>query len=364
MVLTHFGLPVPDSLAEPFNLETTEASSPISFTVDLTSSSSCCHTAAGMVASSHLCVHSSSSTSASASVTTAVSSAQPFLQVTNVPLPASVQTANPLPSQHYMALPATFLQPDGVAPPTGLPPPPPPPISAPQSPPAALALTTTAPGSAAAAASVVAPTTADAPAAAAQPVPLASNQDPKTGPALNPSSATISVAPTQNLLQPGLVMSDQNLQWILSSAASSQQNQEQSVRSCFLRGDSQQRDVIVILQYHMYCILVDVDVHGFSLCLCCNCVILTVHQWRCWCAKQMNLYISVFFFLQVKSSIISSAVTLLFAVCSQSQRGAPKVEKVFFTTAIPVGGSTGRSFFIIICSKKILVIYLRDYSQH
>ncbi|XP_024917219.1 metal regulatory transcription factor 1 [Cynoglossus semilaevis] len=209
-----------DSLAEPFNLETTEASSPISFTVDLTSSSSCCHTAAGMVASSHLCVHSSSSTSASASVTTAVSSAQPFLQVTNVPLPASVQTANPLPSQHYMALPATFLQPDGVAPPTGLPPPPPPPISAPQSPPAASALTTTAPGSSAAASSVV------------------------------------------------------TLRWIRSGAASSQQNQEQS-----------------------------------------------------------------------------------------SQRGAPKVEKVFFTTAIPVGGSTGNSVQQIGLSLPVIIIKQEESCQ-
>ncbi|KAI5608802.1 metal regulatory transcription factor 1 isoform X2 [Silurus asotus] len=38
---------------------------------------------------------------------------------------------------------------------------------------------------------------------------------------------TITIAPTQSLLQPSLVMSDQNLQWILSSAASAQHNPEQ-----------------------------------------------------------------------------------------------------------------------------------------
>lgn len=41
---------------------------------------------------------------------------------------------------------------------------------------------------------------------------------------------TITIAPTQGLLQPSLVMSDQNLQWILSSAANAQQNPEQQVR--------------------------------------------------------------------------------------------------------------------------------------
>ncbi|GAA6103020.1 metal regulatory transcription factor 1 isoform X1 [Tachysurus ichikawai] len=38
---------------------------------------------------------------------------------------------------------------------------------------------------------------------------------------------TITIAPTQGLLQPSLVMSDQNLQWILSSAANAQHNSEQ-----------------------------------------------------------------------------------------------------------------------------------------
>ncbi|XP_017330785.1 metal regulatory transcription factor 1 isoform X1 [Ictalurus punctatus] len=38
---------------------------------------------------------------------------------------------------------------------------------------------------------------------------------------------TITIAPTQGLMQPSLVMSDQNLQWILSSAANAQHNPEQ-----------------------------------------------------------------------------------------------------------------------------------------
>uniref|UniRef100_A0A3Q0SR55 Metal regulatory transcription factor 1 n=1 Tax=Amphilophus citrinellus TaxID=61819 RepID=A0A3Q0SR55_AMPCI len=83
----------------------------------------------------------------------------------------------------------------------------PPPISVP-----APALTAAAPSPAA----VVAGTTADALAAVAQPV-------------LANTPATITIAPTQNLLQPSLVMSDQNLQWILSSATNSQQNPEQAV---------------------------------------------------------------------------------------------------------------------------------------
>ena len=32
-------------------------------------------------------------------------------------------------------------------------------------------------------------------------------------------------------------------------------------------------------------------------------------------------------------------------VCTQQHQGAPKVEKVFFTTAIPVGGNAGKLMF-------------------
>uniref|UniRef100_A0A3B4G8J4 Metal regulatory transcription factor 1 n=1 Tax=Pundamilia nyererei TaxID=303518 RepID=A0A3B4G8J4_9CICH len=104
----------------------------------------------------------------------------------------------------YVALPPTFLQQDSTTQTTPLPPPIATPAPAP-------ALTATAPGPA-----VVAATTTDAPAPVAQPVPLANNPGPNS-------------APTQNLLQPSLVMSDQNLQWILSSATNSQQNPEQAV---------------------------------------------------------------------------------------------------------------------------------------
>lgn len=227
--------PSSESLAE-FSLETsnqpvvTDGSSLISFTLNPTSSSCCSHTThAVMEAPSQLSQNSSSQTSTPASVTATVSSKQPppFMQltgpqqITDVPAQASVQTANHVTPQHYVALPPTFLQPDSATQTTSLPPP----ISA--APPVAPALTTTAPGTAAV--SVVAATTTDALAAVAQPVPLANTPAPNSGPGLPTTPATITIAPTQNLLQPSLVMSDQNLQWILSSAANSQQNPEQAV---------------------------------------------------------------------------------------------------------------------------------------
>ncbi|KAF0045950.1 hypothetical protein F2P81_002479 [Scophthalmus maximus] len=271
-----------ESLAKPFSRETsaqsgvTDASTLISFTVNPTSSSCCSsHTAADLEASSRLRESSSSQASASASVTAAVGSAQPFMQLTgpqqasDVPAQASVPAPNHHgPSQHYMALPPTFLQPDNVAQTTPLPVP----TSAP--PPVAPALTTTVPGAAAAAVSVVAAAaSSDAVAAVAQPVPLANNPIPNPGPSLAPSPATITIAPTQNLLQPSLVMSDQNLQWILSSAAS-QQNPEQA-----------------------------------------------------------------------------------------SQQGAPKVEKLFFTTAIPVGGNAGNSVQQIGLSLPVIIIKQEESCQ-
>ena len=224
-----------ETLAEPFSLETstqpgvTDASSLISFSINPTSSSSCSHSTAVMEASSQLNQTPSSQASTSASVTATVSSTQPpsFMQLTgpqqisDMPAQASAQAPNHAPSQHYVALPPTFLQPDSATQTAPLPPP----IAAP--PPVASALTTTAPGTASV--SVVAGTTTEAMAAVAQPVPLANNPVPNSGPGLAPTPTTITIAPTQNLLQPGLVMSDQNLQWILSSAASSQQNPEQAV---------------------------------------------------------------------------------------------------------------------------------------
>lgn len=138
-------------------------------------------------------------------------------QISDMPQ-ASVQPPNNVNAQHYVALPPTFLQQDSTTQTTPLPPP----ISAPASAPTAAA-----PGAAAAAA--VAGTTVDALSAVAQPVPLANNPAPNSGPGLANTPATITIAPTPNLLQPSLVMSDQNLQWILSSATNSQQNPEQAV---------------------------------------------------------------------------------------------------------------------------------------
>ncbi|XP_029957865.1 metal regulatory transcription factor 1 [Salarias fasciatus] len=267
-----------ESLVESFSLETssqpgpTDASSPlISFSINPTSSSSCSHTTAAMEASSQPSQSSSSQASAPASVTAAVASTPPapFMQLSgpqhisaDVP-PAPVQAPSHVTPQHYVALPPTFLQPDGATQAVPLPQP----VSAPP------ALTAAAPGSAAAPATATA-TTTDALAAAAQSVPLASNPVPDSGPGLAPAPATITIAPSQNLLQPGLVMSDQNLQWILSSAANSQQNPEQAP-----------------------------------------------HQ------------------------------------------GAPKVEKVFFTTAIPVGANAGNSVQQIGLSLPVIIIKQEESCQ-
>lgn len=271
-----------ESLAEAFSLDTpthpgvTDASALISFSLNPTScTSSCSHTTSVMEAPSQLSQSSSSQASTPASVTATVTSTQPppFMQLTgpqqisDVPAQASVQAPNHANTQHYVALPsASFLQPDNATQTSPLPPP----ISA--TPPVAPALTTTAPGSAAV--SVVTATTTDALAAVAQPVPLANNPVPNSGPGLPPAPATITIAPTQNLLQPSLVMSDQNLQWILSSAANSQQNPEQAQ-----------------------------------------------HQ------------------------------------------GAPKVEKVFFTTAIPVGGNAGNSVQQIGLSLPVIIIKQEESCQ-
>lgn len=149
-----------------------------------------------------------------------------YIQPSDVP----IQTSSP---QQFVTLQPTFLQPENTA----LPPQPTP------------ALTTTA-----------------ATSAAAQPVPLATNPIPIAAPA--------PAALTQNLLQPGLVMSDQNLQWILNSAANSQQNPEQAQ-----------------------------------------------HQ------------------------------------------GGPKVEKVFFTTAIPVGGNAGSSVQQIGLSLPVIIIKQEESCQ-
>ncbi|MEQ2168496.1 hypothetical protein GOODEAATRI_015041 [Goodea atripinnis] len=118
-------------------------------------------------------------------------------------VPQAVQAPNHVTSQHYVALPPTFLQSESATQTSPLPQP------VPVHPPVAPALTST--GSASAA------ITADGLSAVAQPVPLPNSAVTNTGPSQPSTPATINLAPTPNVLQPSLVMSDQNLQWILSS---------------------------------------------------------------------------------------------------------------------------------------------------
>lgn len=194
------------------------------------STSPCPQTTPVLEAPSQQSQTSSSKTSTAAPIHT-ISSSQPATfvplpgpqQTADVPGQAPVQTPNQATPKHYVALPSTFLQLDRTVQTAPLAPPV---VSAP--PPMVPALTTAAPGTAAV--TVVAATTTDT-TAAAHTVPLATNPTPTPSPVLAPTTATITIAPTQSLLQPSLVMSDQNLQWILSSAANSQQNPDQAVSS-------------------------------------------------------------------------------------------------------------------------------------
>uniref|UniRef100_A0A1A8M9B4 Metal regulatory transcription factor 1 n=1 Tax=Nothobranchius pienaari TaxID=704102 RepID=A0A1A8M9B4_9TELE len=262
------------SLSETFNLETssqpgvTDASPVISFSVNPTSSSS--HNAAVMESSAEHGENSSSQAPTSAPVTVTASSTQtpPFIplsvsqQISDVPQ-APVQAPNHVSQQHYVALPPPFLQSESATQNTPLPPP------IPVHPSVAPAPTPAAPNPAAPAAVI----STDGVAAVAQPVPLANNPVTNTGSGLATPPATVTIASTPNVLQPSLVMSDQNLQWILSSA-NGQQNSEQAM-----------------------------------------------HQ------------------------------------------GAPKVEKVFFTTAIPVGGNAGNSVQQIGLSLPVIIIKQEESCQ-
>ncbi|XP_015230783.1 PREDICTED: metal regulatory transcription factor 1 [Cyprinodon variegatus] len=254
----------PHSISETFCIETsaqpggTDVSPVISFSINPTSSSS--NNVAVVEASSQRIQSPSSQTHTPAPVTVGVSATQnpPFIQLSGAqPIPDVPQASVQAPNQHYVALPPTFLQSESATQTS----PPPQPISA--HPPA---LTSTAPASTA--------TAADGLQAAAQPVPLAGCDVTNTAPGQAAAPATITIASTPNMLQPGLVMSDQNLQWILSSAANSQQNPEQA-----------------------------------------------------------------------------------------SHQGAPKVEKVFFTTAIPVGGNAGNSVQQIGLSLPVIIIKQEESCQ-
>ncbi|KAK5623325.1 hypothetical protein CRENBAI_015924 [Crenichthys baileyi] len=197
-----------------------DASPVISFSVNPTSSSSCSNNAAVMEASSQHIQNSSSQAHTPVPVTVSVSSTQtpPFMPLSGAQqisdVPQAVQAPNHVTSQHYVALPPTFLQSESATQASLLPQP------VPVHPPVAPALTST--GSASAA------TTADGLSTVAQPVPLPNSAVTNTGPSQASTPATITLASTPNMLQPSLVMSDQNLQWILSSAANSQQNPEQA----------------------------------------------------------------------------------------------------------------------------------------
>lgn len=236
--------------------------------------------------------NSPSQASIPASVTATVNSTQalPFIQLTG-PQQTSAQALNHINPQHYVALSPTFQHTDSPIQTTALQPPIPAPL------PVATVLTGTAAGTAAV--SVVAATTTDT-RAVAHPVPLGNHSVPDSGASLLSTPPTITIAPNHNLLQPGLVMSDQNLQWILSSAAHSQQNPEQAVSN---------------------------DLSQYFLCIVPK--------------------LKSTFFIQF---II---VFVLFA----QQQGGPKVEKVFFTTAIPVGGNAGK--LMSIESKYLIILVQR-----
>lgn len=140
---------------------------------------------------------------------TAISSTQPL--TTFVPLPTALQTPDvPAP---YVALPAQTAPIVPSAAPVVVPGP---------------ALANAALGAVVAAT----PTeTVPLPAVAhTHTVPLASNTNPALVPPASVPTFTPSHSHTQSLLQPSIVMSDQNLQWILNTAANNQQNPEQAVR--------------------------------------------------------------------------------------------------------------------------------------
>uniref|UniRef100_A0A673WT33 Metal regulatory transcription factor 1 n=1 Tax=Salmo trutta TaxID=8032 RepID=A0A673WT33_SALTR len=111
------------------------------------------------------------------------------------------------------------------------------------------------------------------PAQTAPIVPSTANTNPALVPPASVPTFTPSHSHTQSLLQPSIVMSDQNLQWILNTAANNQQNPE------------------------------------------------------------------------------------------QAPHGGPKVEKVFFTTAIPVGGNSGNSVQQIGLSLPVIIIKQEESCQ-
>ena len=140
---------------------------------------------------------------------------------TFVPLSASVQTpelqtisAVPVATgpQHYVALQPKFLQQDGssASQPVAVTVPPSVPDAVPSVPDSS---------------STVVATETDPPSLTAPPPPPPPPPLPPP-----PTTTTITITPTHGMLPPGLVVSNQDLQWILSSATNSQINSEQQVR--------------------------------------------------------------------------------------------------------------------------------------
>ncbi|XP_055782220.1 metal regulatory transcription factor 1-like isoform X2 [Salvelinus fontinalis] len=212
-----------ERLVEAFGQETGQStmgdgSTPISFSFSLvpSSSSSCSHshphshttTTTVLEASSQIPLSQTPSSQTPAppapisNITTVSSTQHP---ATFVPLPTALQTPDvPAP---YVALPAQIA-----------------PIV-----PSTVPVVVPGPALANAALGAVVATTETVPLPAVahtHTVPLASN----TNPALVPpaSAPTFTPSHTQSLLQPSIVMSDQNLQWILNTAANNQQNPEQA----------------------------------------------------------------------------------------------------------------------------------------
>ncbi|KAJ7985246.1 hypothetical protein DPEC_G00350090 [Dallia pectoralis] len=249
---------------EAFDLETTgqftmgDTSTPVSFSFSLVpSSSSCSHshttTTTVLEASSPLPISqiASSQTPAPSGPNHLLDPFPPITPLTAAPPQQTPDVPPPAPTStpaQFVALPAQISSPVPSAAPTLVP-----------------------PGAADPAAGAATSTEAS-PSAAAHTVPLANIANP--APAPTTSASTMTTSHTQSLLAPGIVMSDQNLQWILNTAANRQQNPDQA-----------------------------------------------------------------------------------------SHAGGPKVEKVFFTTAIPVGGNSGSSVQQIGLSLPVIIIKQEESCQ-
>ncbi|KAM9512295.1 metal regulatory transcription factor 1 isoform 1-T1 [Salvelinus alpinus] len=261
-----------ERLVEAFGQETGQStmgdgSTPISFSFSLvpSSSSSCSH--------SHPHPHSHTTTTTVLEASSQIPLSQTPSSQTPAP-PAPISNITTVSStQHpatFVPLPTALQTPDVPAPYVALP--------AQTAPivPSTVPVVVPGPALANAALGAVVATTETVPLPAVahtHTVPLASNTNPALVPPASAPTFTPSHSHTQSLLQPSIIMSDQNLQWILNTAANNQQNPEQAAH------------------------------------------------------------------------------------------GGPKVEKVFFTTAIPVGGNSGNSVQQIGLSLPVIIIKQEESCQ-